>query len=233
MKKILILIFLFSLFNVHSQNNDFKKFHIGVLFSPEYSYRTEASNNTETQIKNKPIFGFQVGILFDYRIKNWIAIETGFKLAKRGFLNEFEVVDITGAKIGTLNNTFQNFYIELPVKTNFYFLNRTIIEMFASAAITPGYLLQGKTITEWDVSSTSFNNSQQKNENIQNWNLSASFGIGIDISPIPNLGIRLEPFFQHSLIPEYTIPTYNGYGFTDNKYYHWSTGIRFAIFYAF
>lgn len=236
MKFYIAFALLLSSLTLSAQSDDFEKFHIGLLFSPEFSYRTLADKGDDSKdvIKDlnktdKHIFGFQFGVLFDYRIKKWVAIETGIKLAKRGFQNEQNVLDGNGNQIAYSSLSFHNLYFEIPIKADFYFFEKSIVELYATAAITPGFLIQAKYKTEEAILNQNIEKSEDKNRDANVATFGSSIGIGIDITPIKQLGIRIEPFFRHSITPDY-------HGIRSNyewNTYHFSFGTRIGVFYKF
>lgn len=98
--------------------------------------------------------------------------------------------------IGTVNSVTQTFsYVEVPVMVR-YKIGGPKVGLILTGGISTGFIVQNNVTLESANETKSFG---QTNE-IRNFNMNASFGIGVEIKLLPYMFLNLEPTFKYSFI---------------------------------
>lgn len=223
MKYLLITILAILTFSVYGQ--DEKRHLIGGGFSPEATYRTIKGGNPPLNIDVFG-FGYTVGVSYQYNLKWFAAIETGINFSdKAWFLNlaQLSFGDQVDPRRGFIYNSDSEngygkydvdmFYLEVPVKFNFYF-TKSMVKPFVGIGLLNNFYLTSSRLGGYSRSVS------QLPYNLQ-WLVSA----GIDLDFDKKITLRIEPQFKHSL---FSIWNKDWVG-----EYPYSIGCMFALYYRF
>ena len=202
----LILLLLTSL-NVTSQTEkpEIRKFSVGVNFSPDYSYRRLHSDNPDydfliNQLNDweVPAFGFTTGLSARYLVNKKIELESGLQFSDKTYKfdinkDDFEIPDnglyqpddpaIPERQI----TNYHFYYLGVPLKLNYYFLQKRI-RMYLTAGVSTDFFLdtQGKTTSIYsDRTETIEHNDIGGDYNIIN--LTGLAGFGTDTKPLTRI----------------------------------------------
>lgn len=241
MKKVLYL-FLFlipiCLSASDSTNTTFKRWGVGLTFSPDYCYRIITSDgsmsmNNIVTFRNEnevPQYGITSGFNVNYFFTKHFSIATGINYSNRGYRTKYfsDFISPSGIPdplIPTKINYIYNYnFIEMPLKINFV-AGKKKLRFIASAGISANFLLflketriaeysDGRTITSYPKPQTGFNFSD----------LTMLLSAGSDINLTNKLNLRIEPTYRYSLGIKQTSPI---------KEHLWSAGVNFGLYYKF
>ena len=182
---------------------------IGIMISPNYSYRTlnfASSNQWIAETRNDEEignFGFTAGFQAHYRIGRNLKFETGLLYSNKSLKTKYE--DLTWASSGpdlpSRSKTIYHFkYVALPVSVSYNFLVINKMSLFATAGLSASIFLSKKTnvvATYPDGDNSSHASSKQWG--YSRFNLSATIGAGIDYRLSKRITLRGAPFYQRSL----------------------------------
>ncbi len=157
----LLLFIVFPIFlngqNIVSRTN--KRFSIGVSFSPDYSYRvlkTDASHQRLADMDNElysPKFGNTSGLVLKYMVGEKLALESGIRFSDKGkkmVVNKGDLVDAFGNTVvdpavpNKSTTVYHYQYIDIPLKLNYYILQKRI-KFFVSGGVATDLFLSGKS----------------------------------------------------------------------------------------
>ncbi len=213
-----------------------KKMQFGVLYAPELAFRmlqSTADAKGMADIRNTlevPKFGYSTGFNFSYQFTNKFIFEIEAIYTDKGertkkytlenvVSNEFQ--DRIPSKISFIHHYY---YIDVPLKINYYLINKKIKFYITGGASINTFLYQKTTtITELKNGSDEKSNSisHPKFEKI---NLSVLAGFGINYDLTDNYTFRIEPTYKQSVTSIVNAPI---------KSYLYSFGINFGIAHLF
>jgi hypothetical protein len=235
-KSILFLLLPVSVFCHERDSVRANKFQFGIIYSPEYCYRTLKTNAENNWIKEAaddleiPKFGCSAGVGFGCKLFNKLMFEAevlyadkGSKSKKNTFENNISIA-ASGKMPYKSNLVYHYQYIDVPLKLNYYLVNKKI-NFFVSAGVSVNIFLnqQTETLIEFkDGSSKKFKSSSTAGAD--NISLTALAGLGINYDFSDRCILKLEPVFKHSITPLANTPLKN---------YLYSMGINIGIAYTF
>jgi opacity protein-like surface antigen len=222
MKKIISIILLLLTLGAYSQTQDsisYSKFDMGFTYSPEYSYRVLKTNATDSWMKDAydtlevPKYGYTLGLQIIYHVNKNLFIGSGILFANRGEkTKKYPVLPIN-------NYTNHYYYVDVPVKANYYLINKKL-KLFLTAGASVNVYVSDKTTTD-------VGNSAGKKETIDTKldfskvNFAFVGGLGIDCPVTDRWYFKLEPSYRRSITPIANAPV---------KKYLYSYGINLGFF---
>lgn len=250
MKRIAIIsIFVFWGIVSMAQSNDNRRpsrFSFGVSFSPDYTYRNfrtgdeklngivDGMNDIESQR-----FGFTTGLAGKYKLSRRLVLESGVLFSDKGNKVEFsddywispeEVIDpgFSGpdpALPSELTIKYHYYYIGVPLKVNYRFLDKKV-KVFLSGGISTDFYIDTK-VQQISIMDGDRNRdiSHPDNENIGKINFVGLAGVGLEYSVSSNFHLRFEPIFRYSFTQMFK----DGDIDLDTNLY--SIGANFAIYF--
>lgn len=231
------IFFVLLSFSVKSQTQEPKpkKFSFGVNFSPDYSYRSLHSNNPDNDfVMNQlndwevPAFGFTTGLSVRYLANEKFEFESGLQFSDKTYnfdvsKDDWDLPVHEDPAIPDRSVTRNHFYyLGVPVKLNYYFLQKRI-RMYVSAGISADFFLDDKS-----KSFMKFSDGSEIHENYENdydynkISLTGLAGFGAETKLSQRFGIRVEPVFRYSFTPLVAAPM---------KGYLYSAGLNLVLFY--
>ncbi len=102
-KTILLITFISSTFSVQAQ------IKFGVTTNLNISTAIQKYGNSSLKIRYDNLYGYNVGVLAEYGMNETLALRSGIKYSKKGFLFGIVIEDVLGETKMNLN------YIELPL----------------------------------------------------------------------------------------------------------------------
>lgn len=212
-----------------SDSSKEKKMEIGVSFSPDYCFRKLKPDADSKWIADSrdtleiPKFGFSVGANFIFKINKKLALETGVLFSDRGEqTKKYSLENVpSGQKPIMYSYNFHDYYIDIPIKVNYYFLSGKL-KFYVTAGISAGFFINQKT-----TSITSFGNSDSKTTSkvdpgFSKVNLAALAGCGIKYPMNNKTNLKIEPLYMRSITPIINAPV---------KVYLYSAGLNIGIYY--
>jgi hypothetical protein len=182
---------------------------IGIIVSPEFSYRTLNFSSTNQWIAERRNgeevgnFGFAAGFQVHYRLGSKLKFETGLSYANKSLKTKYEELTWTSADpaFPTRSKTIYRFkYLTLPASISYSFLSTDKVSLFATAGLSANVFLAKKTMVvmtypDGDDSA----HASSKNTGYLRFNLSATVGAGIDYRLARRFTFRASPYYQRSL----------------------------------
>lgn len=244
MKQVLFFFFVLTSISSYGQEtpaSDFKRFQIGVNFSPDVAYRLLAvekgANIPPSFAKNFdtleiPKFGYTGGITFCYNIKSFVGIEVGVQYSNKGYQSKKQnLLDSM-----SLNNHGQlelfyisskyayNFhYIDIPVKVNFT-VGKKKVRFFSSVGLVTNILVKATYTSIIEKGSNTKTSTTDKFPvDFNRVNFSPMLSLGIDYKINDRMNLRVEPTFRFGVLKHTNTPAYN---------YLYSGGINLAYYFG-
>jgi hypothetical protein len=232
MKQIIILLLLLLPFASFCQKADSaktKKMQIGLSYSSDYCYRKLKSDNAsnkwmEDDSLNVPKLGYSVGLNFMYSINKKVSLEAGVLFSDKGTKTKKYYFGNPGYGDLPANNIFifHYYYMDVPVKANYYILTGKF-KLFVTGGISTNIALtqRATSIMEYGNRTTATTKSTI-DPGFSRFNFAALAGCGI-FYPITNrVNLKVEPVFKHSINSITTISVKN---------YLYSYGLNLGVYY--
>ncbi len=216
-----LIIFVFLSISVKSQTevSKPKKFSFGVNYSPDYSYRSLHSNNSDYDLAMNqlndwevPAFGFTTGLSVRYLANEKFEFESGIQFSDKTYnfdvnKDDFEIPDNglyqpDDPAIPERSITKNHFYyLGVPIKLNYYFLQKRI-RMYVSAGVSADFFLDAKSKTIMKFSDrTEIHEDFENDYDYNKISLTGLAGFGAETNLSQRFGIRVEPVFRYSFTP--------------------------------
>lgn len=215
-----ILFVLFS-FSGKSQTEEPKpkRFSFGVNFSPDYSYRSLHSNNSDYDFVSKqlndwevPAFGFTTGLSVRYLANEKFEFESGIQFSDKTYNFDVNKDDFVIPDNGiyqpddpaipdrsVTRNHF--YYLGVPVKLNYYLLQKRI-RMYVSAGVSADFFLDDKSKSFMKFSDgTEIRETFENDYDYNKISLTGLAGFEAETKLTQHFGIRVEPVFRYSFTP--------------------------------
>ncbi len=217
--KLSVIPFIFLVFlsmSVKSQTEEPKpkKFSFGVNFSPDYSYRSLHSNNSDYDFAMNqlndwevPAFGFTTGLSVRYLANEKFEFESGIQFSDKIYnfdvnKDDWDVPVHEDPAIPDRSVTKNHFYyLGVPVKLNYYFLQKRI-RMYLSAGVSADFFLDDKSKSIMKFSDgTEIRETFENDYDYNKISLTGLAGFGAETKLSQRFGIRVEPVFRYSFTP--------------------------------
>lgn len=214
--------------HVNASNNttsDFRKFQIGINFSPDICYRTlknnDGSNTSQIVIRirneNETIkLGYTTGLNFCYNFNTSIGIETGVQFSNKGYQSKMKSLRYNQPEPDDpLFGKFRyNFYcMDIPLKANITFGEKKL-RLLTSFGLTTNILFKETSTSVLIYSDGKKRKEAPQGYDFNNLNFSPTLGIGIDYQINNRMHLRVEPTFRYNVLKIIDTPVtaylYNG-----------------------
>lgn len=224
MKKIAIYFLILNCFNgVYGQKDttktDFKRFQVGVNFSPNTCYRilTDANdaygNLNIINIRNKSEimkFGYTTGLSFVFNFKRWVGIELGAQYNNQGYKTRKNIpLYNPQTNILTPSSTHVDYvfnYMDIPVKINFI-VGHKKVRFFSSIGISANFLLRATQTSFIDYGGSQPNKTvKYVNNKVKAFNISPFMSVGIDYQIKDFFTLRIAPTFRYGVLSTNNAP---------------------------
>jgi opacity protein-like surface antigen len=245
MKKLLLLLIPLLPSIIFSQTPDSsgtRKFAIGLVFSPDYCYRTLkpdgaamsqyiAKNRDSTEL---PRIGFTTGLSFLYQLKKRFTLESGLLFSDNG-----EQTKNTALIFGTglngqpgvsdpVTNKFiyHYKYLDIPLKVNYALLTKRL-SIFLSGGLSANFFITETNTsiqTYSDGHTTTSSSTSRSGSGLSALNLAFVAGAGVSYNLSGKLALRVEPVYRRSITSIIDAPV---------KGYLYSAGLNMGIYYRF
>ena len=242
MKKIILLIILLTLSRkitsqtASSSDDKERKFSIGIVGSPDYSYRILNSRSEyDYEVTNRnnyqaPRISYTAGISFTWQINKRIALETGAQYSDKGYKRKD--FDITIYNYGTgmfypidYTQEYHYGYIDIPLKANIFILTKRF-KLFLSAGLAANVLVDERNLEvrlDTHGNKTYYWNTWTEPDYTKiGCTVTGCIGASYDISK--RFNIRIEPIARKSL---------TRLNSSDIHEYLYSYGINAGVYYRF
>ncbi|HEY0261678.1 MAG TPA: porin family protein [Chitinophagales bacterium] len=225
MKNLLLILLTTLVFCSFAQ--DFKRFQIGVNFSPEMAYRFLPNDPTvQAGLKGLeiPKFGFTTGINFCYNITSVFGIETGLQYSNKGWqmkkqdlIFESNLNGFSWTPTGDYYKIAYAFhYIDIPVKANFT-VGKKKVRFFTSIGLVASILVQETSSLTMQESGKTTKTTKNSYDKTAAANLSPMLSLGIDYKINSKMNLRVEPTARFGVL---------------NNVYLYNAGINLAYYFG-
>lgn len=237
MKKIFIIVLIsISHFMVKGQANDSlekSKRAISIYFTPEYSYRKLKTENDNDAVLNYrdsveiPKFSYTAGINILFKLKNNFSLETGVLFSDKGQKTRKILLgnSLSQTELPIYSSITNHFYyLGLPLKVNYYLINRNF-KLFITGGAIANLLINQKTtiLLEYTEKQSEKSNSKFTN-GYEKLNVAMFVGLGIQQRLDKKTFFVFSPIFTRSLQSVSSEPI---------KSYFYSIGATFALNFMF
>jgi hypothetical protein len=214
MKKIILIILIFTTYYVSGQNHYIGAFGGVNLTNINESHFIMGHHNR---------LGFNAGLTYEYFFKNRISIDAEICYTLRGFTKEIIYTSDTGKPIGDKNNIQYNYdYISLPIKSG-YTLGKKVFG-FAKLGIIPAILINANTIFPLDQSSKLLNSDIDISDYVTRFDLAGMAELGGGYQFKESFCLFIAISYQNSFTT-ITNPDY----FSDGKAYHYGMSFNLGL----
>jgi hypothetical protein len=190
---------------------EFKRFSIGIHFSPDYCYRKltllTATDYTSSAFKYRnrneiPMTGFSAGADLSFYLKKYFAVSLGVDFSQKGYQTKpIDVVTIANpdSAIGKVKFRYNYNYITIPLKANFIFGKKNV-RFLASAGITSAFMIYQRTIFKYMYDDGTKSSKKDLPNYIYNpFNLFLTGSIGVDLLLGKKMELAIEPTYCYGL----------------------------------
>jgi outer membrane protein W len=203
-KVISILVVLITL-PAFGQQNDSLKFNnlkLGLSISPSFSSRyLKAESDAQANLDyydsiELPHLGYSIGLNLGYQISKRFSINSGLFFANRAQSSK-------SASLASISNFTNNiYYLDLPLKFNYYLLSKKS-KLYLTGGANFSYFLAN------NVSYRKESNNEvlsSKGDDLNSINIAGIIGIGIDVPIYKRWAFNFEVNYQHAFTPLLNTP---------------------------
>jgi len=211
-----------------------KKFALGIIISPNYSYRSLSgdgsalANNIIRSRDSMEIakYRYTIGISGMFEPVKNLSLETGLFYSAYGYGTISEkLINNQGKNAGSIIWNYNYDYITVPLNLG-YSLHFSKFNIHANAGLTLGYWINSTTdhIVN-NINGTTSTGSQSMDPVVRHLNMFFNAGVGIGYDVSNNLSVLLEPTYTRSFI---TIIE----GAQVSEYFY-TMGVNIGVYYRF
>jgi hypothetical protein len=205
---------------------------IGLVFSPDYCYRTLSSGESDewiVNIRNKSEihkFGYTTGFSFVYKPVGRISLETGLLYSDKGERTKPETLIAANPDQllpKQIEFIYSYNYIDIPFKINYLFLDKKF-KLYVTAGLSTNIFLFQNTICIQEFEDGAIKKISSRNESSSFYKINLAFltGFAAEYEISNRLKLHLEPLYRRSITPIMD---------SSVKGYLFSTGINTGIYY--
>ena len=232
-KRLIFLLFLpLTIFSQNSAPAKTGLVSVGLTYSPAYCYRFLHANDVDDDLlkmRNQaelPEYGFSSGLNIALSFSKIFALEAGVVYSSKGekTKNDDTYYIDPPRSISSAYFTYHYYYIDIPVKADFYLLKRRL-KLYLTMGISTNILIVLKTTMHAEYPDGSKTKSSTTDrEDLMGINIAGIAGAGISFDITKEIYIKAEPLFNCSIMP------INRGGVHEFLY---SIGLNTGIFYRF
>lgn len=176
---------------------------IGVLFAPEYDFRTVKSTDVvgdyllEFSKDEKGRFGFTTGISIDYSIMKWLSFETGMMFSQKGYSKTMLLRENESEELFEGKFKLGFYYLTIPLKAKFYVWDVAAVRLYTSIGFSPDFYLSKKITLNGD----NMDYYQDGSVLFNKVNLSFLGNIGARYDINSKMYLEVGASYKHALLP--------------------------------
>jgi outer membrane protein W len=205
MIKVIFFLFLFGALPVFAQQNDtlkYNNFKLGLSVAPSFSSRflkaeSEAQANADYfDSIEMPHIGYSLGLNFGFQISKRFSVNTGLLFSNKAQGSK-------SSSLETISNYTNNiYYLDLPLKCNYYFLSKKS-KIYLTGGANFSYFLANKISYRKENNTDNFS---ADGEDLNSFNFSGVIGLGIDVPIYKRWAFNFEANYQHAFTPVLNTP---------------------------
>lgn len=224
-----------------TDKNKDKKFHIGIKFSPDYSYRY-LSSNSEVNMGNSIIdwrneyetarMGSTSGVVAKYLLSKRIGLESGLQFSDTGYRSKYFKDDYE--QPGGINpsddpaipekmtTNYHYYYLGIPIKLNYYLIRKKV-HIFVTTGVSTDFFLDANKKSELEFEDrVEVQTYRYEENNFNNVSFIGLVGLGMEYKISQRFQLQFEPVIRYSFTPLDNTPL---------KEYLYSFGTNLTLFY--
>lgn len=216
------------------KSTDFKRFQIGVNFSPDLNYRTLQSEDNVRWIHDNrddneiPMFGYTTGLNVVYNFSNMLGVETGFQYSLKGFqtvwTDAFSPIQSNDPNIPARTRAFNRFhYLDIPVKGNITVGKKKVRFIGSVGIVVNVYLASSWTGVSENQGGDRTRTVTKEPDDFRPVNLSPMVSAGIDYRINDKMSLRAEPTFRYGVLKILDTPVTG---------YLWNAGLNVSWYFG-
>lgn len=223
MIKVISFLILFIALPGFAQEKDTLKYNnvkLGLSVSPAFSSRyLKAESDAQANADyfdsiEMPHLGYSIGLNFGYQIFKRFSLNSGLLFANKAQGSK-------SSSLQTISNYTNNiYYLDLPLKFNYYFLSKKS-KIYLTGGANFSYFLANKISYRKENNTDNFS---AVGEDLNSFNVSGVIGLGIDVPIYKRWAFNFEANYQHAFTPVLDTPI---------KRYLYSINPTIALFYKF
>lgn len=216
-----------------SNREDFRRTRIGVMLSPDLSYRVLSYNEPNAWIEDirnsreKSIYGITGGLGLNYDLSENTVLESGIFFSVKGYQTSS-----MGLKWPMQNQSypvsskvrFSFKFLELPLRLKYFISSGERVRFFVAAGPSINFFMQRKTTVVSELPDGDKNRDHSTvNAGYSRFSLAAVAGIGVEYYLSQRVLITAEPVYRQfvtSLVVD-----------DDAKEYPYSVGMNVGVYY--
>jgi outer membrane protein W len=206
-----------------AQTNDTLKYNnvkLGLSVAPSFSSRylkaeSDAQTNADyfDSIEN-PHLGYSFGLNFGYQISKRFSVNTGLLFSNKAQGSK-------SASLAIISNYTNNiYYLDLPLKFNYYFISKRS-KFYLTGGANFSYFLANKIAYRKENITDKFT---AMSDDLNDFNIAGVIGLGVDVPIYKRWAFNCEVNYQHAFTPVLDTPI---------KRYLYSINPTIALFYKF
>lgn len=223
MIKIISFLSLFIALTGSAQTNDTLKYNnvkLGLNVAPSFSSRyLKAESDAQTNADyfdsiESPHLGYSFGLNFGYQISKRFSLNSGLLFSNKAQGSK-------DASLATISNYTNNiYYLDLPLKFNYYFYSKKS-KFYLTGGANFSYFLANKISYRKENITDKFTSVS---DDLNNFNIAGIIGLGLDVQIYKRWAFNFEVNYQHAFTPILHTPI---------KRYLYSINPSIALFYKF
>lgn len=223
MIKVISFLILFIALPLVAQQNDtlkYNNFKLGLSVAPSFSSRylkAESDANITADYFDSiemPHVGYSIGFNFGYQVSDKFSVNSGLLFSNRAQGSK-------SASLETISNYTNNlYYLDLPLKFNYYFLSKKS-KIYLTGGANFSYFMSNKISYRKENNTDKFS---AMGEDLNSFNIAGVIGIGIDMPIYKRWAFNFELNYQHAFTPLLNTPI---------KRYLFSINPTVVLFYKF
>lgn len=213
MKKSIILstLILLLCFNALAQD---KKFHFGVSFNPNYSYRYYYSDisflKTRFDSTDVPILSFSAGFFAERRISNKSKVHIGFNVINTGFSRKKIALNSWGSNGGSNSSNLSSdyfktssvfYYFELPIDFCYFIDKKKRFAIHSGISSSINFLNKTTISTYYADGKRETKSYEDKVTPYNKFVANAHLGISYEIPISSKFVLEIQPRFHYFITP--------------------------------
>ena len=205
-----------------------RKFQISASFSPNVAFRTLKAVEEINPIVNlktdrdeieTPRFGYQCGIRFGYYFIKNVGLETGVLYARKGYQSIWQEDSDNSINEWRYRQTFE--CIDFPLLINVR-SNHRKVRFVANVGIIFNHLVRDNEVSEVRYTNETKGKFFYPSQGAyKSFNLSGTFGFGLDVPVTSRLGFQIKPNFRYGFLKIIEAPLTG---------YVWDAGLELRLY---
>jgi hypothetical protein len=172
------------------------KLSIGLTASPDiyiYNFKVDSAYKLNYQYK----YNYSLGVTVVYYPVKLISFRVALLYSTKGYTIDYNYKASNPGKSLPGKKNFNVAYLDIPLIIQLNLIHKDRIQLFLSAGLVPGILLNKSTETIYKDSTNIAPENQ--NNNFNSLLAGTAYSLGLKYNLSPGIGLGLEPYFRYYL----------------------------------